>query len=105
MSAEHFAYIWEYTIDPDRRGEFLEAYRPGGDWTQLMSRHAGYLSTQLLGDVENSHRFVTVDYWTSKADRDEFRTQFRSEFDKLDEECEAFTVSETFLGDFLVSCD
>jgi len=102
VTAERFAYIWQYSIDPAYREAFLAAYRPGGDWTRLMSRYEGYVATQLLGDVDDGTRFVTVDYWTSKAARDAFRTEARAEFEALDRRCEAFTVAETFLGDFTV---
>jgi len=100
MPTERFAYIWQYTVDPAHREDFLAAYRPGGDWTRLMSRYDGYIGTQLLGDIDDGARFVTVDYWASKAARDAFRTKSRKEFGELDRRCEAFTIAETFLGDF-----
>lgn len=102
MPTGQFTYIWEYTIDPARQAEFLAAYKPNGGWAQLMSRHPGYLGTKLLRDVENENRFVTVDHWASKSDRDSFRKEFSSEFDRLDQECEQFTVRETFIGDFFI---
>jgi heme-degrading monooxygenase HmoA len=102
VSSEQFSYIWEYTVDPARKAEFLSAYEPDGDWAQLMSRHPGYLGTKLLGDVEIENRYVTVDYWASKSDRDAFRAEFSTEFDELDQECEQLTLSETFLGDFFI---
>lgn len=105
MSSEQFAYIWEYTVNPVRQADFLGAYRPHGDWAQLMSRHPGYLGTTLLGDVEKNTRFVTVDYWVSKSDRDAFREEYSVDFEQLDRKCEQFTTSETFLGDFLVLRD
>lgn len=95
-----FSYIWQYEIDPARRQEFLDAYKPGGDWTRLFARHPGWLGTRLLQDVNDPGRFVTVDVWQSKQDRDAFREQNASDFDALDDACEAFTVKETFLGDF-----
>ncbi len=102
MSSEQFAYIWQYIVDPARKAELLAAYLPDGEWARLMSRHPGYLGTQLLGDVESDDRFVTVDYWTSRADRDAFREAFSAEFAELDQKCEQFTLSEDFLGDFSV---
>jgi 2-hydroxychromene-2-carboxylate isomerase/heme-degrading monooxygenase HmoA len=105
LSSDYFTYIWEYTVDPARRAEFVSAYRPGGDWAQLMSRHAGYRGTKLLHDVETENRFVTIDYWVSRSDRDAFREEFASEFNRLDQECEQFTISESFIGDFAVLSD
>ena len=37
MASERFAYILEYTIDPNRRADFLAAYNPEGEWAQLFS--------------------------------------------------------------------
>jgi len=105
VPSEQFTCLWEYTIDPARKAEFLSAYKPDGHWAQLMARHPGYLGTKLLLDVEAENRYVTVDYWTSKSDRDAFREEFSSEFDRLDQDCEQFTISETFLGDFLILGD
>lgn len=102
MSANQFAYVWEYTVDPGQKAEFLSAYKPDGAWTRLMSRHGGFLGTELLGDVDNDNRFITVDYWTSKSERDAFRTEFASEYAQLDADCESCTLSESFIGDFFV---
>lgn len=100
MATEHFAYVWSYLIEPSRRHAFLEAYKPGGKWSQLFSRDPSYIRTALFHDVEDENRYVTIDYWTSKADRDYFRERYSVEFDDLDKKCEAFTREEQFLGDF-----
>lgn len=102
MASERFAYVWQYMIDPSRRSEFLAAYKPGGEWAQLFSLDPSYIETLLLHDVEDENRFVTIDFWTSKADRDSFRKQFSPEFDALDSRCETFTKDEQFLGDYLL---
>ena len=102
MSSQHFAYIWEYTIDASLRDDFLNAYAPEGEWAKLMSRHPGYISTCLLHDTENGNRYVTVDYWVSKSDRDSFRSMFSDEYNQLDQKCEHFTAVELFIGDFFV---
>ena len=96
-----FAYVWRYRIDPTRRSEFLASYGPAGTWAQLFSRDPAYLGTRLLRDTQDENRYVTIDYWTSRADRDSFRARFRKEFDDLDSFCEAFTHEEEFLGDFV----
>lgn len=102
MSSQHFAYFWEYTIDSSRQDDFLSAYAPGGEWAKLMSRHPGYISTSLFHDADDGNRYVTVDYWASKSDRDSFRSKFSVNYNLLDKKCEGFTVAELFIGDFLV---
>jgi hypothetical protein len=100
MSSARFVYVWQYRIDPIRREEFLAAYAPGGDWGRLFSPDPAYLGTRLLRDADDDCRYLTIDYWKSRADRDAFRARHASEFDALDRRCEAFTSEETLLGDF-----
>lgn len=102
MTSQQFAYIWEYTIDASLRDDFLSAYAPAGKWAMLMSRHPGYIGTSLLHDTESRNRYVTVDYWKSKFDRDSFRSAFSDEYEQLDQKCEHFTAAELFIGDFIV---
>ncbi len=100
MKSERFVYIWQYTIDPSRREAFLAAYNPNGEWARLFSRDPSYITTALLHDVDDANRFLTIDYWKSKSDRDAFRQRYSVEFADLDKRCEAFTRKEQFLGDF-----
>jgi heme-degrading monooxygenase HmoA len=101
MASKRFAYIWRYKIEPSRRPAFLAAYNPNGEWAQLFSRDPSYIETVLLQDDEDRDRYVTIDYWKSKADRDSFRERNSIEFESLDSRCEAFTKEEQFFGDFL----
>lgn len=100
-----FIYIWEYTVKKEFLQEFIKAYRPEGDWVQLFKKSKGYIKTDLLQDHSNPTRFVTIDYWNSKQDRDAFQDQFAGEFKQLDQACEKFTQNEKWLGDFDVSTD
>jgi heme-degrading monooxygenase HmoA len=102
VTRERFAYIWQYTIDPDCRQAFLAAYEPQGEWARLFSRDAAYIETVLLQDDKREDRYMTIDYWTSRSDRDAFREQYSIEFEELDSRCEAFTREEQFIGDFQV---
>lgn len=100
MSSARFVYVWQYRIDPLHSEEFLAAYGPGGDWVRLFSSDPAYLGTRLLWDADDDCRFVTIDYWKSRPDRDAFRARHAEAFDALDRRCEAFTSEETLLGDF-----
>ena len=101
MKSDRFAYIWQYLIDPVYRGEFLAAYDSQGEWARLFSRDPSYIETMLLQDPEEENRYVTIDFWKSKADRDMFQKKYTIEFDRLDSRCESFTTKEQFLGDYL----
>ncbi len=98
--AAGFAYIWEYRVAPGAAQEFEGMYGPGGGWAALFRRHPGYLRTELHRDVHDPRRYVTIDYWRSMADRDEFMAEFAEEFDRLDHRCAELTLRESHLGDF-----
>ena len=101
MNKELFTYIWQYTIHPELESEFLEAYQPDGEWACLFSRDPNYIKTELLQDSKNKAQYMTIDYWTSEAARDAFRSKYGREYDELDERCDSYTRSETLIGDFI----
>jgi heme-degrading monooxygenase HmoA len=98
-NSARFVYLWEYLVSDDHMIQFQQAYGLNGLWVQLFSQSDGYIRTELLHDVDNPNRFITIDYWVSKEARDKFRIQFAEAFGALDEVCEAFTIEERFLGD------
>jgi quinol monooxygenase YgiN len=96
------AVSWEYTVKPEKLDEFLSHYEPGGTWVELFARSPGFLRTELLRDIANPLRFVTIDYWISETHREQFLAQFRSEYTHLDDLCRAFTNHEACLGLFTI---
>jgi hypothetical protein len=103
MKTQKFAYIWQYQIKDDHRADFLAAYESSGKWAQLFQKDEAYIETILLVDDSDPDRFITIDFWTSKTGRDDFRNRYRSEYVELDGRCEEFTVAEGFIGDFVVA--
>jgi quinol monooxygenase YgiN len=95
-----FTYIWEYTVQTDHKAAFLKLYGPNGGWVNFFNRAEGYLGTDLHEDIDNSERFITIDFWASKEIRDNYRKQFVEEFNALDEAGELVTIKETPLGEF-----
>ncbi|HEY4653443.1 MAG TPA: hypothetical protein VIH22_02955 [Cyclobacteriaceae bacterium] len=100
MQEKVFVYIWEFIVNGANQVEFERVYGPSGEWAQLFSQGNGYLGTELHQDQANPMRFLTIDYWLTREDRDAFRLQFAREFQRLDAHCESFTQQEKFLGDF-----
>ncbi len=100
MSSKTFAYIWEYKVKEEHLDIFEHIYGPDGDWVKLFKESNGYTATELHKDISEPLHFVTIDYWESKAARDKFKIQYKSEFEKLDRHCAGFTESEKFIGDF-----
>ena len=103
MSVAGFVYLWEYVVKDEAVATFRRIYGPEGDWARLFSRSDDYLRTELYQDVDEPTRFITCDFWISRAARDAFRLQFREDFDRLDHRCEELTVEERCLGDFNAS--
>ncbi len=95
-----FCYIWNYEVKAEAIARFREAYEADGDWVQLFRQHPGYIRTELLRDIHEPSKFITIDYWKSRTDRDDFRRKFSKEFEDLDKICEGYTVNETLIGDF-----
>lgn len=100
MEGTVFVYVWEFIVRTAKQREFEKAYGPQGEWVKLFSQGKGYLGTELHQDQANPMRYITIDYWRSRQDRDTFRLKFAREFQRLDALCESFTVQEKFMGDF-----
>lgn len=95
-----YVYLWEFQVAPDKVAAFEQAYGPAGDWVRLFRRAPGYARSELHRDLLNPQRFVTVDYWESRAAWEDFRSRFAAEFAALDARCETLTLRETELGRF-----
>ncbi len=95
-----YVSIWEFTVKKGCEAQFEERYGPEGEWARLFRRDASYLGTELHRDIAVPGRYVTVDHWVSKEACDAFREAWASEYQELDEACQALTVIETLLGSF-----
>ena len=95
-----YSYVWEFQVHPDCKEDFESNYGLRGKWVNLFKRHPAYIRTDLLRDLSNPLRFLTIDTWKSREQYLSFREEFRDEFEALDEKCEAFTINEQSLGDF-----
>ena len=93
--------IWEFIIAEGSRNTFENYYGPGGHWADLFSMGAGYLGTELLRDRTDPNRYLTIDRWRSERDYLAFRNRFKAEYEDLDRQCEAMTIRELKIGDFV----
>ena len=98
-----FVVVWEFEPRPDAVPEFTRAYAPDGVWAPLFRRSPDYLGSELLRDLDQPSRYVTIDRWTSRAAYDRFRAERAAEYRTLDAECERLTAHEAFLGAFDVT--
>jgi heme-degrading monooxygenase HmoA len=92
--------VWEFRATTGREEEFERVYGPDGAWADLFARGDGYLGTELLRDVGERGRYITIDRWTSPAAFATFRDRWASDYRALDRRCEALTSRETPLGNF-----
>lgn len=100
MNRKAFVYIWEYLVNDEHISDFIRIYGPDGDWVQLFKQSDGYIGTDLHQDISDPNRFITVDYWKTKRDRDSFQNQFRVAFNALDKQAANYTETENLLGEF-----
>jgi heme-degrading monooxygenase HmoA len=96
-----YVIVWEFIVRAECTGDFEAIYGPQGDWAALFAKAEGYRETQLLRDINNPLRYVTLDLWSSQEAQERFRREYERDYMALDERCERLTVKELRLGEFL----
>jgi heme-degrading monooxygenase HmoA len=79
---------------------FEAAYGPDGDWARLFKHDDGYLGTELIRDLKDPRRYLTMDFWISARSYENFREHKSADYKKIDKMCEAMTNSESEAGRF-----
>ena len=92
--------VWEYMARPDRLEEFEALYRPDGPWVELFKKSPGFVSTTLMRDVRDPHRFVIADRWMSEASYEAFKADFAADYQGLSERGERLHRAEHLIGRF-----
>jgi heme-degrading monooxygenase HmoA len=97
-----YALVWEFRVSCEREAAFRRASGSDGDWARLFRRSAGFLSAELLAGERkgDERRFLKVDRWASVEDYEAFRAARQAEYHALDQDCEALTERESFIGAF-----
>ena len=90
--------VWEFRVRPDAETRFIEKYGPDGIWARFFRGGQGYIRTELVKDVAERGRFLTLDYWHSEEEFKRFRDQNQAEYKRIDRECEELTEAESYLG-------
>jgi heme-degrading monooxygenase HmoA len=94
--------VWEFRVTPEHEAAFEAIYGPEGAWAELFRRDPGFLGTELLRDVAERGRYLTIDRWTSPAAFESFRRRWAEEYEALDQRCEPLTQQELAVGSFVV---
>ena len=93
-----FFIIWEYHVRAEHIAEFEEIYSATGAWAELFQNSKDYLGTELLSDVKNSLRYLTIDRWTSAQEYASFLAEWKNEYEELDAQCDKFAEKESLVG-------
>jgi heme-degrading monooxygenase HmoA len=92
--------VWEYMARKDRVEEFEAMYRPDGPWVELFRNSPGFVSTTLMRDVRDPHRFVIADRWMSEESYEAFKREFAAEYRAMSERGERLHRAEHLIGRF-----
>lgn len=102
MRPESWGYliVWDFRVQAERQRHFEEIYGPDGAWVQLFRRGEGYLGSELVRDLEQTGRYLTMDFWKSRSAHERFRERFLAEYEAIDQQCEQLTEAEVKIGEF-----
>ena len=92
--------IWEYRVNPENADIFEKTYGQDGEWNILFRKFPGFLGTELLEKKGEPNTYITIDRWESEDLYHKFLFTAKEEYDKMDEHCSMFTLSELKIGVF-----
>lgn len=92
--------VWEYRVKEDQIAEFIRIYSSEGVWTELFQKGKGFLETKLARSPDHPNLFVTMDQWESQKEYEAFLLEYKTEYEKLDKQCEGLTEHESYIGTF-----
>ncbi|HKJ38551.1 MAG TPA: antibiotic biosynthesis monooxygenase [Anaerolineales bacterium] len=94
--------VWEYRVKEDQIAEFIRIYSSKGIWAELFKKGTGFVETKLTRSPDHPNLFVTIDQWESQKEYDAFLLQYKTEYEKLDKQCDGLTEHESYIGTFQV---
>ena len=94
--------VWEFVVKEESRGQFELAYGPGGAWSNLFARCPGFRGTTLLRDTKDPRRYLTIDFWDTRAQREQELAERKAEYSNLDAAFAEWTESKAEVGIFSV---
>ncbi|MGA8540914.1 MAG: antibiotic biosynthesis monooxygenase family protein [Terriglobales bacterium] len=97
-----FVIVWEFMLRTGMQEQFEEAYGDCGAWASLFRSDPAYIRTELIQDVCDASRYLTLDFWESEAAYEAFRERRKNEYRDIDAKCEQMTEAEREVGKFRV---
>ena len=95
-----YVIIWRYKVKPEHLDAFKSAYRADGDWAEFFRRDFNYIATRLVATNEDSHVFLTFDFWTTKDAYTRFAGKNEAEYQLIDMQFDDFMLAEEKVGSF-----
>ena len=95
-----FVAIWEYEVRAGCEAAFAALYGRDGEWVALFREHDGYVGTELLRDLDQASRFVTIDRWTTAESYSAFLTAAKPRYAQIDARGDALTIDERRIGTY-----
>jgi len=95
-----YVIVWEFRVRPGMQTQFEEAYGFQGEWVRLFQQDPAYIRTELIQDVHEANRYLTLDFWASEAGYAAFRESRKDEYKSMDARCEQMTEAEREVGRF-----
>jgi heme-degrading monooxygenase HmoA len=95
-----YCILWQFTIRDSQKAGFVSAYSPAGAWAKLFARSPDFVATELIHDVQDPTRYLTVDRWKSAAAYETFARTFRLEYQTLDAQFQSLSSEQQLIGHF-----
>jgi heme-degrading monooxygenase HmoA len=95
-----YVVVWEFKVRPRMRKRFEKSYGSHGPWVRLFRQNAAFIRTEVIQDVQDGSRYLTVDFWKSEAAYEAFRKKRKEDYQRIDAVCEQMTEAEREVGRF-----
>lgn len=92
--------VCEVVVKPEASGLFALAYGPGGAWSDLFTRAAGFRGITVLRDAHDPQHFVIVEVWDSEEARAQSLIDHATAYAALQATLSEWVVSTRELGIF-----
>jgi heme-degrading monooxygenase HmoA len=92
--------VCEVVVKPEASGLFALAYGPGGAWSDLFTRAAGFRGITVLRDAHDPQHFVIMEVWDSEEQRAQSLAEHEAEYAALQVTLDDWVVSSRELGTF-----
>jgi heme-degrading monooxygenase HmoA len=95
-----YVIVWEFRVRRGKAKQFEKSYGPHGQWVRLFRQDPAYIRTELIRDVHDATRYLTLDFWASEEAYEAFRESHSNQYEIIDARWELMTDDEQEVGRF-----